>query len=505
MGYSFLRSTPEAQGIPSSAILSFIEEVEREHIELNAFILMRNNCIVAEGYWSPFRAGVPHRLFSAGKAVVALAVMFAIQEGYFRLETPIPALLGREMPEGYSDRWNRLTIYHMLTMHTGHGADTFAAMLLAEDRIQSFLSQELTYEPGTHFLYNNGVPDVLGYLVQKYTGQNVCAYLDSRLFKPLEMDGIYAADGPFGIEMPTMCTSTQSMLKMTCFLRDNGRWNGKQLLDAELVRMATSYLVPSLQNPAPEILALDTMYGYGFQIWRNSVGGFRIDGGRGQFGICIPDSGLVMAIQSNEQDQDIIPRLVWKHITNKLFANPIAGSPADYRTLCSKLNTLSLAFRDTREGCRGSFSFLLSQPLLEVTRLDVTAGERVILKTDYAGGMEIDCGIPGSGSWAPCPPGFAFPEITDSNSISIHRAVPGCDPTKVLACCRYNDQGALEIVFRSHGWLGGYYLTLPLKDADTQIIWDTAYSYNVSRRSNPSVSLQRRVMPDRKLIPAKLG
>ena len=169
MAFSFKTSAPEAQGIPSSAILSFLDEVEREQIELNAFILMRNNCIVSEGYWAPFRSGVPHRLFSAGKAVVAIAVLFAIQEGYFRLDTPMTALLAEEMPESRSEKWERLTVQHMLTMCTGHSVDTFAAMLQAEDRIRCFLRQELTYEPGTHFLYNNGVPDVLGYLIQKYT------------------------------------------------------------------------------------------------------------------------------------------------------------------------------------------------------------------------------------------------------------------------------------------------------------------------------------------------
>mgnify|MGYP004615757457 CR=1 FL=1 len=46
----FPTGTPESQGIPSSSILSFIEECEKERIGIDALIVMRHEKIVVEGY-----------------------------------------------------------------------------------------------------------------------------------------------------------------------------------------------------------------------------------------------------------------------------------------------------------------------------------------------------------------------------------------------------------------------------------------------------------------------
>ncbi|MDQ1556692.1 MAG: hypothetical protein QOI02_1694, partial [Actinomycetota bacterium] len=54
------RSTPEEQGIPSSAITGFITAADSTLDSLNSFMLLRHGFVVAEGWWHPYAAEHPH-------------------------------------------------------------------------------------------------------------------------------------------------------------------------------------------------------------------------------------------------------------------------------------------------------------------------------------------------------------------------------------------------------------------------------------------------------------
>ena len=50
------RSTPEAQGVSSAAILAFVEAAEKDIDALHSFMLVRHGHVVAEGWWAPYDA-----------------------------------------------------------------------------------------------------------------------------------------------------------------------------------------------------------------------------------------------------------------------------------------------------------------------------------------------------------------------------------------------------------------------------------------------------------------
>ncbi len=47
------RSSPEAQGIPSSAILAFVEAADRNIDVMHSVMVLRHGHVVAAGWWSP--------------------------------------------------------------------------------------------------------------------------------------------------------------------------------------------------------------------------------------------------------------------------------------------------------------------------------------------------------------------------------------------------------------------------------------------------------------------
>lgn len=452
----FETATPESQGIPSSAILSFIEEVEKEKIGLDALIIMRHGKIVTEGYWAPFEKGDPHRLFSAGKAIVSTAILFAIDEGLLHLEDTAARLLEDALPEHYSDKFDRMTLYDLLTMHTGHSEDTFGKMIQeGGDREKTFFRLEPEYEPGTHFLYNNGVPDILSILLYKVTGQRVYEYLENRLFQPLEMDGMHVDSYRHLDELPTMTASTRSLFKLAYFYANHGVWNGKQLLSQELIDMAGAYLVPSLQDPVPPMVAYDTQFGYGFQIWRNSVGGFRIDGGRGQFGIVIPEMDLVAAMNATEQDQGVLPVLFWKHVTNHMFARPIKEDTKSFSRLSQKLKELTWAEKGNAVlslSVNGTYE--LEEKMFGTKRIIIEVKEnKIFLATDVTEGKAVDLGSVNDRRWHRAIMPF-LPEKTSFGGGIGKNNVTGGDANSTYACIACHSPNEFVIHFRSKGFMG---------------------------------------------------
>ena len=77
----FPRTVPEAQGIPSRALLAFLDAVESDIRHLHSFILLRRGEVVAEGYWEPYGVADPHMLFSLSKSFTSTAIGMLVAEG----------------------------------------------------------------------------------------------------------------------------------------------------------------------------------------------------------------------------------------------------------------------------------------------------------------------------------------------------------------------------------------------------------------------------------------
>ena len=59
-GADLPRSSPEAQGVSSPAVLAFVEAADKDIDSLHSFMLVRHGHVVAEGWWSPYAAEPPH-------------------------------------------------------------------------------------------------------------------------------------------------------------------------------------------------------------------------------------------------------------------------------------------------------------------------------------------------------------------------------------------------------------------------------------------------------------
>jgi CubicO group peptidase (beta-lactamase class C family) len=114
------RSSPESQGIPSAAILAFIEEAEEQLDALHSLMIARNGHVVAEGWWAPYAPELNHWLFSLSKGFTSTGVGIAIGEGRLSLDAPVISFFPDEAPNGPSENLKAMTVRDLLKMTHGH-------------------------------------------------------------------------------------------------------------------------------------------------------------------------------------------------------------------------------------------------------------------------------------------------------------------------------------------------------------------------------------------------
>ena len=92
------RSSPEAQGVSSAAILSFLEAANKEINSLHSVMLLRHGQVVAEGWWAPYNPQSPHMLFSLSKSFTSTAIGLAIAEGKLSVDDPVLKFFPEDAP-----------------------------------------------------------------------------------------------------------------------------------------------------------------------------------------------------------------------------------------------------------------------------------------------------------------------------------------------------------------------------------------------------------------------
>lgn len=303
------RSTPEAQGITSAAILDFVEAADKQVNAMHSFMLVRHGHVVAEGWWSPYDAKTRHSMYSLSKSFTSTAVGLAVAEGKFSVDDTVLKFFPDDAPAAPSDNLRSMRISDLLRMNTGQHADDMAKFNFdsTEPLVRSFLSIPVAHKPGTHFWYNTPATFMCSAIVQKTTGQTVLDYLKPRLFDPLGIEGpTWEMKQGISFGGSGLAIRTEDIAKFGQLYLQKGKWNGKQLVPAAWIEAATARQTSNGSSPDS-----DWDQGYGYQFWRCRPGCYRGDGAFGQYCIVIPEKDAVVAITSGTRDMQGVMNLVW--------------------------------------------------------------------------------------------------------------------------------------------------------------------------------------------------
>jgi CubicO group peptidase (beta-lactamase class C family) len=337
LGADLRRSSPEAQGVSSAAVLCWVAPAAGTLDSLHSVMILRHGHVVAEGWWSPYDANTRHALYSLSKSFTSTAVGLAIAEGKLGPDDPVLKFFPEDAPAEPSANLKAMRLSDLLRMSTGHQAEP--RRTADQPWTKSFLAQPVPFKPGTHFLYNTSATYMLSAAVQKATGQTVLDYLRPRLFEPLGIDGPTWEASPQGITAGGFGLNirTQDIAKFGQLYLQKGQWHGKQLVPAAWVEAATARQTSNGSNPKS-----DWDQGYGYQFWRCRHGAYRGDGAFGQFCVVLPEQDAVVAITSGVRDLQSVLNVVWDKLLPGLQPGPLPPDGAAQAKLERALKSLSL-------------------------------------------------------------------------------------------------------------------------------------------------------------------
>jgi len=348
---SLPRSTPEAEGVSSAGIISFLDAAAASPHEFHSIMILRHGKVIAEGWWNPYASDIRHTMYSVSKSWTATAVGFAVSEKKLSVEDKVVSFFPNDLPDSVTPFLASLRVKDLLSMSVGQAPDPTGPVVVTDNWAKTFLKTPILYQPGTQFLYNSAATYMLSAIVQKVTGERVFDYLKPRLFDPLGISGIDWETSPQNVNSGGwgLRLKTEDMAKFGELFLQKGIWNGKQILPAAWVEEASTMKI--MQEPnAPQIKkdTNDWVQGYCYQMWRCRHNAFRADGAFGQYIIVMPEKDAVVAITSETADMQTELDLVWKYILPAIQDKKLAADSKNQKTLKTRLAALALPAPATR-------------------------------------------------------------------------------------------------------------------------------------------------------------
>lgn len=262
-----------------------------------AYLIIKNDSIWYENYAPEYGSSSQTNSFSMAKSITVAMMAKAIEDGYIKsLDQPIG-----DFYDAYKN--DATTVGDLASMASGLDWDesykspfsVTARAYYDDDLSETILNQKVVDAPGIGYKYLSGNTQLLGMIVQKATGTSLADYLSESFWKPMGMrhDALWQVDDSDKRLAKTYCciaSNARDFAKFGKLFKNNGRWNGKQLLDSSFVQKATR----ARFDGEP--------YGYGFWISDHlDKHIFVMRGILGQYVIVIPEDDLIIVRLGHER------------------------------------------------------------------------------------------------------------------------------------------------------------------------------------------------------------
>ena len=214
-----------------------------------AFLMIRQDTIIAERYLNGYPSDRYFTSFSVAKSFTSTLLGFALDEGLIsgldaQVIQYIPELTGKKHADS-------LKVLHLLEHTSGlrfreipfNPVGRMTALYHRRHQEGSLQHMRWDRAPGTKYEYQDVNTYLLGLLVERATGKRLEDYLSEKIWQPLgmEADAQWSTDRKGGRVRAFCCLQTrvQDLARFGRLFLHQGNWNGQQILSKEWVARAT--------------------------------------------------------------------------------------------------------------------------------------------------------------------------------------------------------------------------------------------------------------------------
>ncbi len=399
----FEKSIPEKEGIPSKCIIKFIEQLEKNDVNMHSLLMFRNNKLIFDGYYKPFDENTMHRMFSVTKSFVSAAIGILYGKNLIDINDPIIKYFPEYNNENVHNFLKAATIKDLLQMKSPHEKTAFK-QIDDPDYVKAFFTVKPTKVPGTAFSYDTSASHTLCALVEKISGENLLDFLRNAFLDKIGFSkSAYCIKDPLGISLGgsgLMALPTDIALLAHVFLNNGrlwGKYEGIQVIPQNYISEACKKQSETFVKGASK----EEKQGYGYQIWRISNNGYMFFGIGGQLAIVLPHLNFVMVTSADtlelQNGVNVIIDLFWKNVYSQI-SNNIYDVTVDFDRLAQiKTNLHIKAVSSQYKVNKADFSesYFVCQNKYGVEDLCVTVKDNVgkIMFKSKKGKFELPFGI----------------------------------------------------------------------------------------------------------------
>ena len=285
------------------------EKLKNLHEELGtvAFLIIKNDSIWHEKYFSGYNKDSHSNSFSMAKSIVSATMGKAIEKGFFKSTNDKVG----DYISGYNNGFSsELTIGDLSSMSSGmnwNESYTNIFGVTARSYITSELnelikSREIVEPPGKSFKYYSSNTQLLSMTIEKATNRNISDLVKEWFIDPLGFENniFWQIDGKKNNSIKAYCcfnSNARDFARFGKLYKDFGKWNGTQILDS-------TFIAKSIKPRFEE----SSEYGYGFWLGEiNKNRFFAMRGILGQYVIVVPEKNTIivrLGERNNEKDNN---------------------------------------------------------------------------------------------------------------------------------------------------------------------------------------------------------
>jgi CubicO group peptidase (beta-lactamase class C family) len=270
----------------------------------DALLILEGEEIVLEEYDKNYSASKPHALASGTKSFSGAMAIAAVKDGLLDLDEPVAKTITEWQKHPLR---SQITVRQLLTLTSGISSGKLGFGRLGSgsggssnlDQVPTYaqaIKAPLTTLPGKTFQYSPVPLQIFGELMRRKLlprKENPLDYLKRKIFDPIDLQvGDWQLDADGNPNLPSGAALTaRDWARFGRLLERNGRWNGKKVLDKNLLQQCYEGTTANAS--------------YGLTFWLNAPGLSPV--GKPQDLLAAAPQDTIMAAGADDQRLYVIP------------------------------------------------------------------------------------------------------------------------------------------------------------------------------------------------------